>query len=86
MPVSAATKIGGIDVLDIREALEAARERFEHGDLALHAPPGVRTPWHLEHAIIGEVGHDGVGIVGVEGFAQGSDGTPDIAHRTLPPR
>ncbi len=76
--------MAGIAVVDIGEAPEAAGEGRAHGGLAVGArPPGVRTARHLEHAVIGKVGHDGIEIVRVEGVAQGFELTPDIAHHIL---
>jgi hypothetical protein len=65
-------------VVDVGNTGEAAGESFADGGLADEAgAPGVRTARHFEDGVFGEVGHDGIDVVAVEGgedLLKGFDG------------
>src|SRR5690606_17118330 len=73
-----------VTVVDVGQALEAPGEAGPRRGLAHVArAPGVGPARHFEDAVLGEVRHDSVEIVRVEGVAELDQLCADV-HRCLP--
>src|SRR4051795_10477927 len=86
-PSVATDEVAVAFVVDVGDALEARGQPSAHLALADEPPaPRVGAARGLEHAVLGEVGHDRVEVVTVEGLQHlGQDVQPALGHGpTLP--
>jgi hypothetical protein len=76
-----------VSVMDIGEPLEASGQGRAHILLPLTSrTPGVASPGHLQHAVIGEEAHDAIEIVRVEGVTKPLQILADVRHRSPSPQ
>src|SRR3546814_11111376 len=68
--------------MDIGEPLEAPGQGRAHLLLSPAArTPGLASPGHLQHAVIGDQAHDAIEIVRVEGVTKPLEILTDVRHR-----